>query len=85
MEYNGKIFPIDFVWTKIDLFAIYKQLMKEFEIPPDTIISGFIIDPELGGPICRFRLFEGLRGDQFEQKPLPTEASIPRLRAYFDR
>ena len=66
MEYNGKIVPINFVWTKIDLFAIYMQLMKEFEIPPDNIISGFIIDPELGGPICPFRLFEGLRGEQCE-------------------
>ncbi len=65
MEYNGKVVPITFTWNKIDLAAIYFQLMKAFEIPNETPITGFIINPDEGGPICPFRLFEGLRGNSF--------------------
>jgi hypothetical protein len=74
VEYNGKTVPIDFVWTKIDLVAIHVQLSREFEIPQDTIITGFILDADFGGPICPFRLFEGLRGIQ-----LRSLASLPNI------
>ena len=42
--------------------GIYAHLTNAFEIPKESMITGFIIDPEAGGPICPFRLFEGLRG-----------------------
>ena len=63
MEYNGRTIPLSFSWNKVDLSSVYGQLKKAFDIPDDTMITGFICDTPNGGLICPFRMFEGLRGE----------------------
>ncbi len=48
--------------NETDLAKIYEQLMKTFNIPLNTNITGFICDTQTEGPICPFRLIGGLRG-----------------------
>ena len=65
IEYNGK--KAKFYLTlneknETDLAAIYEKLMRTFRIPFEMNITGFICEPDIGGPICPFRLISGLRG-----------------------
>jgi hypothetical protein len=62
MEYQGKIATLTFHWSQIDLQAIYRELIRVFNIPDDTMITGFVCDTPSGGLICPFRMLEGLRG-----------------------
>ncbi len=48
--------------SETDLAKLYEQLMKTFNIPLDTNITGFVCDTQTEGPICPFRLIGGLRG-----------------------
>ena len=64
-EYNGvkaKFYLTLNEKNETNLAAIYEQLMKTFRISLDMNITGFICEPDVGGPICPFRLLSGLRG-----------------------
>ena len=66
IEYEGKnarfSLPLNDK-NETDLAKIYEQLMRTFNIPLDTNITGFVCDTQTEGPICPFRLIGGLRGE----------------------
>lgn len=60
--------------------AIYQKLVKDFRLSDKSLVTGFIVDPEAGGPSVPFRMWGGLRdGDMC--RLVTAETNIPAFLA----